>query len=492
MNIVIGSIMHESNTFTPVVTNMEMFKRTQYLSGADILRYHRDRPSEIGGMLAELTRLGVDVLPTISALAMPYGMITTETYSLLKTELLDGINQQISKLDGVLLALHGSMSVEGIEDAEGDLLTAIRQLLPDGTPLGATLDHHANVSEAMVDAATFLVGYRTHPHVDQFDVGRDAASLIVALIAERPLLTRSFIKLPLITPAENRSEPIRALAAEIDRISRDPAVFTSSYFVGYPWADVSIIGASVLAITRGDQALADAYARQLAETMWSLRGEFAFTLHSMEAAIREGSRLEKPVVLDELSDCTLGGASGDVVTSVRYLLENRVKNSIAVGIVDPESATRAFESGAGAAINLTIGGKICTDGNPPLEFSGTVITTGENVSGKGSIHSGYETQIGKVAVVERDGVQIVLIERPGKLDGPSFLEALGIDPKTKDFIVVKEGLNPLVMYKGVASRIIMVDSPGFDRQYLPALNYRNVPRPIYPLDPDMSWSARPI
>jgi microcystin degradation protein MlrC len=102
--------------------------------------------------------------------------------------------------------------------------------------------------------------------------------------------------------------------------------------------------------------------------------------------------------------------------------------------------------------------------------------------------AGYETQIGKVAVIERDGVEIVLIERPGKIDGPSFLEALGIDPRVKDFIVVKEGLNPLVTYKGIASRILMVESPGFDRQYLPALNYQNVPRPIYPLDPDLSWS----
>lgn len=489
MNVTIGSIMHESNTFTPVVTDLEMFKRTQYLSGPDILRRHSGQPSEIGGMLHELDERRVNVIPTLSALAMPSGRVTADTYSLLKSNLLTAIGEHIDGLDGVLLALHGSMSVEGTEDADGDLLTAVRQMLPAGMPVAVTLDHHANVSAAMVDAADVLVGYRTHPHVDQFEVGREAARLMVTLIEERPRLTGSFIKLPLITPAEKRIESIGALAAETDRISREPAVLTSSYFVGYPYADVSHIGASVLVITDGDQALADGYARQLAMTTWSLRRDFAYRMYPMEEAISEGRLLEKPVVLDELADCTLGGASGDAVASVSYLLENQVRNSIAVGIVDAASALRAFEAGPGAVVNLPIGGKICTDGNPPLAFSGTVVTTGENVSGRGRVLSGYETQVGKVAVVEQDGVQIVLIERPGKIDGPSFLQALGVDPTTKDFIVVKEGLLPLVTYKEVASRILMVESPGFCQQDLSTLEYRNVPRPVYPLDPDVSWSA---
>ena len=86
----------------------------------------------------------------------------------------------------------------------------------------------------------------------------------------------------------------------------------------------------------------------------------------------------------------------------------------------------------------------------------------------------------------------MLIEKPGKIDGPSFLEELGIDPKGKDFIISKEGLNPLLTYKGVASKILMVDSPGFDRQNLRSEDYKNLPRPIYPLDPDISWSAYSI
>jgi microcystin degradation protein MlrC len=490
MKIVIGSVMHESNTFAPTVTDIEVFKRTQYLAGYDIIKYHLNQRSEIGGVLHILNRKGVTVIPTISAWAMPYGIVDGKTYSLLKDSLISGIKEHIRELDGVLLCLHGSMTVEEIEDAEGDLLRDIRAILPPGKCLTATLDHHANVSETMVNAADFFVGYRTHPHIDQFEVGCEAAELTVALIEEKPVLTKSFIKLPLITPAENRSDPIKELASEIKRIEDDPGVFTGSFFVGYPWADVSINGASVLVVTRDDPDLAQKYAGDLAEKMWQLRNDFKFHIYSIEEAVEIGKKTpEKPIVLDELCDCTLGGSSGDVVTSLRYLVEKGVKNSIAVGIVDAESVNIAFKAGVGATVHLKIGGKILKEENPPLDFEGRVTKTGQNISGKGNVHAGYETLIGKVAVIEKDGIEIVLIEKPGKIDGPSFLEELGINPKEKDFIISKEGLNPLLTYKGVASKILMVDSPGFDRQNLRSGDYKNLTRPIYPLDEDITWRA---
>lgn len=489
MNIVIGSIMHETNTFTPTKTDIEVFKRTQFLFGNEIIKYHLNQRSEIGGILKIFDKQGVNVIPTISAWAMPYGMVTAETYSRLKDQLLKGIKENISKLDGVLLSLHGSMRVEEIEDAEGDLLKEIRKILPAGKNLAATLDHHANVTETMVDNTDFFVGYRTHPHVDQFEVGCEAAELMVMLIKEKPKLTKSFIKLPLITPGENRSEPIIELAADIKRIEDDPDIFTSSYFVGYPWADVSILGASVMAVSYDNQAAAQKYAKELAEKMWGLRRDFQFRIYSVEEAVKIGMETPgKPVLLNELCDCTLGGSSGDVVTSARYLFENDIKNTVAVGIVDPESVSLAVKAGVGSTVRLKIGGKILKEDNPPLDFEGRIKIIDENISGETSVHSGYETLIGKVVLIEREGFEIILIEHPGKIGGPSFLEELGINPKEKDFIILKEGLNPFVTYKDTASKILMVDTPGFDRQKLRVEDYKNIIRPIYPFDPEMSWS----
>ena len=485
MRIAIGALMHESNTFAPGLTTLDDFRRTQFLAGADIVEAHAGTGSEVGGALEALQRHGAEAVPTLSAWAMPSPLVEQATYLEMRGELLRRL-ADASPLDGILLCLHGAMTVEGIEDPEGDLLQRVRAQSP-GTRLAVTLDHHANVTETMAANSDVLVGYRTHPHVDQFDAGCRAAEHLVERIGGGGFAT-AFIKLPLITPAENRGEPIDRLRAVAEEIDQDPAVVCSSFYVGYPWADVSIQGAGVSVTTRGDASLARAGARRLAARMWSLRDRFRFPIHPVEEAVRLGRAVPgRPVVLNELADCTLGGASGDVVSTARYLYENAIGPSAAVGVVDAVSAPGAAAAGAGKRVRLSIGGRVCTEDNPPLEFEGTVRSVHRDVHGRTSIHSGYETPVGEIAVVEGRGLSIVLIERAGKLGGPTFLEEVGLDPAAMEFIVVKEGLNPLVTYKEVAASILMVDSPGFDRQIPRPRDYSRLRRPVYPLDPEMSW-----
>ena len=472
MRVAIGALMHESNTFAPGRTTLEDFRRTQFLTGAGIIEAHAGTGSEVGGALEELGRRGVEVVPTLSAWAMPSPLVDKSAYLEIRGQLL-GRLAAAAPLDGILLCLHGAMTVEGIEDPEGDLLRRVRSRWPE-TPLAVTLDHHANVTEAMAASSDVLVGYRTHPHVDQFEVGRRAAEHLVERVGGSRDFATSFIKLPLITPAENRGEPIDHLRAVAEAIDADPAVVSSSFYVGYPWADVSIQGASVSVTTRGDPGLAQTGARRLAARMWALRDRFRFPIHPVEEAVRMGRAVQgRPVVLNELADCTLGGASGDVVSTARHLYENAIGPSVAAG--------------PGQPVRLSIGGRVCTGDNPPLEFAGTVRSVHRDVHGHTSIHSGYETPVGEIAVVEGRGLAIVLIERAGKLGGPTFLEEVGLDPRALEFIIVKEGLNPLVTYRDVAASILMVDSPGFDRQIPRPRDYSRLRRPVYPLDPEMSW-----
>ena len=48
--------------------------------------------------------------------------------------------------DAVLLDLHGAMVAEGIDDAEGELLSGINQVAPD-VPVAVALDFHSNLSD---------------------------------------------------------------------------------------------------------------------------------------------------------------------------------------------------------------------------------------------------------------------------------------------------------------------------------------------------------
>ncbi len=486
--IAIGSILHESNTFTPVLTDLDAFRRMQYLKGPDLVSFHEGKRTEIGGMLRGLDDAGAEAIPLVSCWAMPSGVVTRSAYETIKGEMLEGV-RRAGSLDGILLALHGSMTVEGYPDPEGDLLSALRGIVGP-IPIAATLDHHANVSQLMVDKADFLLGYRTHPHVDQYEVGAQTGRTLLRLIEEKPAVTKCFIKMPLITPAENRSEPVRAMAASIAEAERDSAVLAASFFVGFPWANVPRIGASTLVVTAADPGRARMYAKRLADQMWSIRRDFQFPLFTVsEALSRRRESTAGPLVLNELCDCTLGGASGDVVTTTRYLVEHAVKSSVVVGIVDPQAASRACDAGVGRRVRLSIGGKIFKEENPPLEAEVTVLFCGADIATGAGVHVGYDAKVGKTAVVETNGVQLVLIEYPGRIEGVAFLKKVGIDAARKSVIVTKEGLNPFVTYRSVSPEILMLDTPGFNRQRLRAGDYPQAPRPMYPLDSGMEWQA---
>jgi microcystin degradation protein MlrC len=490
MKIIIGSMMHESNTFSCVPTDLETFKRTQYLVGQELIEYHAGKRTEPGGMLDILTKKGVEIIPSISAWAIPSGKVTKEAYTEIKNTFIAMIRKNIEGLDGVLLALHGAMVVEGLEDPEADLLKEIRRIIPKGAYLGASLDMHAHLTPDMVECTDFFVAYRTHPHLDQYETGQKAARVLLRLIEKKMNLTKSYILIPMMVPGENRDETREILISELDKIDRDPKVVSSLIIISHPWSDLGIQGDSVLVITDNDQELAGKYARMLASKFWELRHDFPLDLYSIQQAVKLGKETKKkgPTVICEMGECLLGGASGDVVANISYLIERGIKDIAVAVVIDPESVTKSVEAGVGAPVQLHVGGKLYKEGNRPLQFHGKVKFIGENIEGKDKILVGYETKMGRMVVVEGHGVEMILVDQPGKLGGPSFFEAFGIDPRRKKFIVLKDSIGPLISYKDIASNVLLVDSPGWCKQLLSTIDFKNVPRPIFPLDPTMSWN----
>jgi microcystin degradation protein MlrC len=69
-------------------------------------------------------------------------------------------------VDGVLLGLHGSFAAAGVDDADGEVMEAVRRAVGPGVPIMAALDQHCNISSLMVDSADVLSVMRTYPHTD--------------------------------------------------------------------------------------------------------------------------------------------------------------------------------------------------------------------------------------------------------------------------------------------------------------------------------------
>ena len=244
MRVAIGALMQETNSFSPVKTTLRDFEAEYLLRDRELLDYFPGTNTEIAGFLSACDSVaGVQVVPTIAAAANSGGNVTDDAFSALSGELADRLVEatHTTALQAVLLALHGSMCVDGEQDPEGALLLAVRDAVGDDCVIAATLDLHANVTERMASAADILVGYRTYPHVDQARTGERAAAAALSMAADGTSLTTVLQKAPMIVPAEHMQTthgPMHELRAEADWIEAEGLAAAVSIFGVQPWLDV--------------------------------------------------------------------------------------------------------------------------------------------------------------------------------------------------------------------------------------------------------------
>ena len=481
MRVIVGSIWHESNSFSPLRTDLSAFGDLQLLAGDRIIEHHRGRGTEIGGFLSAAEHRGIDIVPTVAASALPSGPVTDEAFRFLKGKLLEGIAGAESP-DGVLLALHGAMLTETLDDPEGQILREVREAIGTQVPLGVTLDHHGNVTAQMAAGADFIIGYRTHPHTDQFDVGLRAAELLHRMIAEGVRPAMSVKKVPMLIPQESSPRARARLTETIDELEGEPGVLSASFFIGYPLADIAEVGPCAVVVADGDASLAEARAADFANLMWSLRDDFAIDVPEIEEAIEEALAADGgPYVFCDLGDCLLAGGTGDVTAFLSALLAKGAP-SACLALVDPEAVDACIAAGAGHDITVAVGGK-SGGGSVPVTVSGRVAATGDGrYFGRGCDMSPGEIEMGRTALVETGGISLVLAEKRSAVHDPALFRAMGIEPARKKIVVVKDAFYTTITYKDIAEKIVFFNSPGLCSWDLDAANYRKVRRPIYPFD----------
>jgi len=476
MRIIVGSIMHESNTFTPFPTTLEEF-HPRY--GADIL----DMPGRgsLGGIVSLLQGQGAELIPTLSAHALPGGMVARRAYEAMRQALLDGI-RSAGEVDGVCLALHGSMQVDGIGDAESDLLREVRALVGPRVPIVAALDLHANVTDTMVEQADALVAYRTAPHVDAFDTGQRAAGLLLRILRGEVRPTMAFAKLPFLLSGEQSetgAEPMASMIQLLREAEAGPSVLSTSFALGFPWADVYDNGVSAIVVTDGDRTLAQREADRLAAAFWGRRADFDFSVEAypIDEAIEVAlAAPERTVFLSDSGDNPTAGGTTDIPLVVERLLAKGAPDAVVAAICDPAAVEACMAAGVGRRVSLSIGGKLDTRHGQPLAVSGQARLLANNSSGL-------------IAVLRVEGVDVVLSSRRVAVTEPTFLRRLGIEPLERKIVVLKIGYL-FAPFQAIAPRSILMLSPGCTNCDLTQLEYEKVRRPMYPLDPDASWSPR--
>jgi len=487
LRIAIGSIMTECNHLGGTPTDIERFKLYQLQYGQEVL----EAPTgSVGGMVQAVREEGAEILPLIVATTCPGGPLTSACYRQLKTELLQSL-QAAMPVDGVLLSLHGSATVEDVGDLEGDLLSSVREFVGDDVPIAATLDPHGHVTELMVQSADLLVGWETYPHVDAHESGIRAARLLFDTIAGKIKPTMALAKVPVLVSGVNGETEGDGPFAQIMRFAKShdghDGVLCTSVFLVHPYLDLPGMGGGGLVITDSDMPKAELLATEIANRFWEQRYALDPEVFTPQEAIERGLQVDGgPILLVETADCCGGGAAGDSVATLKALLAANVQGVSLAPVVDPDAAACCFEAGVGQEVMLKLGHKLDPKWGEPLDVAGKVLRLGDGkFNYSGGFWAGIAADMGPTAVVQIGSVQVLICTNATYDWADEQFAVMGMDTRAAKFIVVKNPMNYRVGYAEIARAAYMLDTPGPTPATLHGVLYKNVARPYYPQDKEI-------
>ncbi|MDE1994067.1 MAG: M81 family metallopeptidase [Rhizobiaceae bacterium] len=472
MRIAVGGIHIECSTYNPVLNEEKDFRvvRGDELTAAPYFAFLKDYDAEF--------------LPTIHAKAIAGGPVARHTYEAFKAEFLDRL-KALLPLDGLYLAMHGAMYVEGMEDAEGDWIAAARALVGDDCTLSASYDLHGNVTQRIIDALDMYSTYRTAPHIDVEETMRRSVKMLVESLKTgvKPILL--WAPIPVVLPGERTStvdEPAKSLYELLPSIDAIEGVWDASLMVGYVWADEPRSTAAAI-MTGTDRAVLEREAKKLAQAYWDVRGDFVFGCEtgSIEECVAKAiASPTAPVVLAESGDNPTGGGVGDRADVLAELIANGATGVIFAGIADKAATEACYAAGVGAKLKLTVGASLDTKGSQPVTDDFTVKFLLET-----------EDASDRQAVVSVGGIDLVLSAKRRPYHNIVDFTRLGLDPHLAKVIVVKSGyLSPELA--PIANPNLMALSPGVVDQFVERLSRLRKQKPTYPFDKDFAFTPEAL
>ena len=487
--VAIGSLLTECNQFGGSPIDMEWFERYELRWGNDVLAIDA---GVVGGALRVLAEAGVDVAPLLCASTCPGGCITAACYGRLRDELLGRLRAALP-VDGVLLPMHGAAVAEGVDDPEGDIIGAVRQLVGREIPVVATLDLHAHVTRAMVESAHGLVAWETYPHRDAETTGERGARLLLDTMAGRCRPVMALAKVPVIVGGLHGSTDGDGAFARIMRSAKaheqENGVLSTSVFLVHPFLDQPDLGGGGLFITDGDGARARTLAEETALAYWAARHELEATAVSPADAIRAGLAVDGgPVVLLETADCAGGGASGDSVATLAALLEmGEPAPAAIVSVVDPAVATASHGAGVGSSLEVRLGHGLDPRWGAPLTVKARVLALHDgHFLYVGGIWDGVAGEMGPTAVLAIGAVRVLVTSHATYDWADEQWQAVGIDPRQTKFVVAKNPMNYHNVYDAVAKAVFILDTPGPTPATIRQHSLQRMPRPYFPDDDDIA------
>lgn len=467
--IAVGGIHTECSTSSPVLMQPEDFR---VLRGPDLLAHE---------YFDFLEAEGVEHLPLLHARAVPGGPLARATYEGFKAEFLDRLKATLP-IDGLYLAMHGAMNVEGMDDAEGDWISAARAVVGPDVPVAASYDLHGNVTQRIVDQLDIFAGYRTAPHIDVRETMVRAWSMLVQALTTGEKPGVAWAPVPVLLPGERTStedEPAKSLYLKLPEHDALPGIWDANLMVGYVWADEPR-GTACAVVTAVDKAAAEKVTAAIAQSYWDAREDFRFgpvtgpLMDMLDIAERTETR---PIILADSGDNPTGGGVGDRADVLKALLARSVGDVLIAGITDRPAVERCFAAGAGAQVSLKVGGSL-DPASPSVEVEADVVFLDDP-------GSAAEQQ----AVIRIGGITLVLAARRRPYHNIADFNRLGLDPTKVRLLVVKSGyLSPELA--PIANPNLMALTDGVINQDIENLPSHRRHQPSYPFVKDFSYTPK--
>ncbi len=271
-------------------------------------------------------------------------------------------------------------------------------------------------------------------------------------------------------------------------------MFAVSINAGFASSDIAEVGPTVLVTGQGDLDPHIAFAETLADDIWARRHEVLNDYLTVEAAAAVAAGYDSrngPLVIADYADNPGAGAYGDSTALLGALLEAGVRNACFGPMVDGEAAQSLHGAKAGAHLRVVLGGKIdASFGGGSLTREGELLSISDgHYVGDGPILGGLSRSYGPSAVLLVDGIEILIVTIAKQMLDLQQFKSFGVEPERKDVIALKSMQHFRAAFEPIAGQVIVCDSGALCTRHYERLLYRNVPRPIFPLDQDATWPA---
>ncbi|WP_273567404.1 M81 family metallopeptidase [Maribacter halichondriae] len=474
--IAIAGIGIESSTFSPAQTHEEAFHAR--IGDSIFGRYSFfDEGSDI--------RKRAEWVPALVGKSLPGGIVTREAYESMTEKILKMLKEG-GPYDGLWFDIHGAMSVVGLDDAEGDLIKRIREVVGTDVLISTSMDLHGNVSKRLAEHSDLITCYRMAPHEDALESKKRSIDLMLDRLENgkgKPKY-KAWIPVPILLPGEKTStriEPGKSLYAKIPAVENQEGVIDAAIWIGYAWADEPRNHAVVM-VTGDDKEQVTAGAQKLANAFWEVRNEFEFV--APVATLDESLKMalasdKKPFMISDMGDNPTAGGAGDVTWTLNEILKRpEFKNEngpslIYASIPGPEFVEEAMKIGVGGKISALAGAAVDSRYAPPITLTGTIEAIKEG-------DRDAEVEV----VVKVGSVHVIATKKRKPYHQEEDFTDLGLNPKESDIVVVKIGYLVPELYE-MRGDWIMAQTPGGVDQDLERLGHKRIKRPMFPLDADM-------